>query len=127
MDISKIQEIHNKISELEKKAIETDSKKETHELEIQIRKLQDKFLDNLEEVLKEIPDKIKLKITVNKTVDFDTWDFKSWIADELLQRRDISDLNLIDELMISIKEDFDPSYEIDSGDINVIIDDDRFK
>ena len=74
-----------------------------------------------------IPDEIEIRIKVNKVVKFDTWNFKSWIGDNLLERDNLDDFDIIKELKISIDEDFDPSYEIDSEDVIIEFEDDRYK
>ena len=127
MDISKLKEIHEQIQELREKADRTDSKKETRAIEREIKTLELEFDDEVDNILEEIPDEIELRIKVNKVVKFDTWDFKSWIGDNLLERSDLEDLNIIKELKASINEDFDPSYEIDNDDVTVEFEDDRYK
>ena len=127
MDISKLKEIHEQIQELREKADRTDSKKETRAIEREIKTLELEFDDEVDNILEEIPDEIELRIKVNKVVTFDTWDFKSWIGDNLLERSDLEDLDIIKELKASINEDFDPSYEIDNEDVTVEFEDDRYK
>ena len=127
MDISKLKEIHEQIQELREKADRTDSKKETRAIEREIKTLELEFDDEVDNILEEIPDEIELRIKVNKVVRFDTWDFKSWIGDNLLERSDLEDLDIIKELKASINEDFDPSYEIDNEDVTVEFEDDRYK
>ena len=127
MDISKLKEIHEQIQELREKADRTDSKKETRAIEREIKTLELEFDDEVDNILEEIPDEIELRIKVNKVVKFDTWDFKSWIGDNLLERSDLEDLDIIKELKASINEDFDPSYEIDNEDVTVEFEDDRYK
>ena len=127
MDISKLKKIHNQIQELEEKADRSDSKKETRAIEKEIRTLELEFNNEVDNILEEIPDEIELRIKVNKVVKFDTWDFKSWIGDNLLERSDFEDLDIIKELKVSINEDFDPSYEIDNEDVTIEFEDDRYK
>ena len=127
MDISKLKEIHEQIQELKEKADRTDSKKETRSIEREIKTLELEFDNEVDNLLEEIPDEIELRIKVNKVVTFDTWDFKSWIGDNLLERSDLEDLDIIKELKASINEDFDPSYEIDNDDVTVEFEDDRYK
>ena len=127
MDISKLKEIHEQIQELKEKADRTDSKKETRSIEREIKTLELEFDNEVDNILEEIPDEIELRIKVNKVVKFDTWDFKSWIGDNLLERSDLEDLDIIKELKASINEDFDPSYEIDNEDVTVEFEDDRYK
>lgn len=127
MDISNLKKIHNQIQELKEKADRTDSKKETRAIEKEIKALELDFDNEVDNVLEEIPDEIELRIKVNKVVKFDTWDFKSWIGDNLLERSDLEDLDIIKELKGSINEDFDPAYEIDNDDVTVEFEDDRYK
>lgn len=127
MDISKLKEIHEQIQELKEKADRTDSKKETRAIEREIKTLELEFDDEVDNILEEIPDEIELRIKVNKVVTFDTWDFKSWIGDNLLERSDLEDLDIIKELKASINDDFDPAYEIDNDDVTVEFEDDRYK
>lgn len=127
MDISKLKEIHEQIQELREKADRTDSKKETRAIEREIKTLELEFDNEVDNILEEIPDEIELRIKVNKVVKFDTWDFKSWIGDNLLERSDLEDLDIIKELKASINEDFDPTYEIDNEDVTVEFEDDRYK
>lgn len=127
MDISKLKEIHNRIQELRLQADRTDSKKETKTIEKEIRILELDFDSEVDNLLEKIPDEIELRIKVNKVIKFDTWDFKSWIGDNLLERDNLDDLDIIRELKISIDEDFDPSYEIDSEDVIVELEDDEYK
>lgn len=127
MDISKLKEIHEQIQELKEKADRTDSKKETRAIEREIKTLELAFDNEVDNILEEIPDEIELRIKVNKVVTFDTWDFKSWIGDNLLERSDLEDLDIIKELKVSINEDFDPTYEIDNEDVTVEFEDDRYK
>lgn len=127
MDISKLKELHAQIVELRKKADATDSKRETYQIQREIDALESKFEDVTYELLDEIPNDIDLRITVNKVVPFDTTDFKSWVVDNILQRDDLEDLDLIEELKESVKEDFDPLYEIDTDDVNVEFEDARYK
>ena len=127
MDISNLKKIHNQIQELKEKADRTDSKKETRSIEREIKTLELEFDNEVDNILEEIPDEIELRIKVNKVVKFDTWDFKSWIGDNLLERSDLEDLDIIKELKASINEDFDPTYEIDNDDVTVEFEDDRYK
>lgn len=127
MDISKLKEIHNRIQELRLQADKTDSKKETKTIEKEIRILELDFDNEVDNLLKEIPDEIELRIKVNKVVKFDTWDFKSWIGDNLLERSNLDDLDIMKEFRASIDEDFDPSYEIDNEDITIEFEDDKYK
>jgi hypothetical protein len=127
MDISKLKELHTQIAELRKKADATDSKRETYQIQREIDALESEFEDVTYELLDEIPDDIDLRITVNKVVPFDTTDFKSWVVDNILQRDDLEDLDLIEELKEAVKEDFDPLYEIDNDDVNVEFEDVRYK
>ena len=127
MDISKLKEIHKQIQELRLQADKTDSKKETRAIEREIKTLELAFDNEVDNLLEEIPDEIELRIKVNKVVTFDTWDFKSWIGDNLLERSDLEDLDIIKELKASINEDFDPTYEIDNEDVTVEFEDDRYK
>lgn len=127
MDISKLKEIHEQIQELREKADRTDFKKETRAIEREIKTLELEFDDEVDNILEEIPDEIELRIKVNKVVKFDTWDFKSWIGDNLLERSDLEDLDIMKELKASINEDFDPSSEIDNEDVTVEFEDDRYK
>lgn len=127
MDISNLKKIHNQIQELKEKADRTDSKKETRAIEKEIKALELDFDNEVDNVLEEIPDEIELRIKVNKVVKFDTWDFKSWIGDNLLERSDLEDLDIIKELKSSINDDFDPAYEIDNDDVTVEFEDDRYK
>lgn len=127
MDISNLKKIHNQIQELKEKADKTDSKKETHAIEKEIKALELEFDNEIDNALEEIPDEIELRIKVNKVISFDTWNFKAWIADNLLERSNIEDLDIIKELKASINDDFDPAYEIDNDDITVEFEDDRYK
>lgn len=127
MDISKLKEIHESIEELRRKADSTDSKKETKALEKEIKSLELDFENEIDNILEGIPDEIELRLKVNKVIKFDTWDFKSWIGDNLLERDDIEDLDLIKELKTSIDEDFDASYEIDNCDVIIEFEDERYK
>lgn len=127
MDISNLKKIHNQIQELKEKADRTDSKKETRVIEKEIKALELDFDNEVDNILEEIPDEIELRIKVNKVVRFDTWDFKSWIGDNLLERSDLEDLDIIKELKASINDDFDPAYEIDNDDVTVEFEDDRYK
>ena len=127
MDISKLKELHAQIVELRKKSDATDSKRETYQIQREIDSLENEFEDVTYELLDEIPNDIDLRITVNKVVPFDTTDFKSWIVGTLLERYNLDDLDLIKELKESIKEDFDPLYEIDNEDVNVEFEDVRYK
>lgn len=127
MDISKLKEIHNQIKELKEKADKTDSKKETRAIEKEIKALELDFDNEVDNLLEEIPDEIELRIKVNKIVKFDTWDFKSWYGDNLLERSNLDNLDIIKELKISIDEEFDPSYEIDNEDVTIEFEDDKYK
>lgn len=127
MDISKLKKIHNQIQELREKADRTDSKKETRAIEKEIRILELDFDNEIDNLLEEIPDEIELRLKVNKVVKFDTWNFKSWIGDNLLERDNLDDLDMMKEFRVSIDEDFDPSCEIDSEDVIVEFEDDRYK
>ena len=127
MDISKLKEIHKQIQESKERADRTDSKKETRVIEKEIQILKVEFNDELDNLLEKIPDEIELRIKVNKVVKFDTWNFKSWIGDNLLEKDNLDDFDIIKELKISIDEDFDPSYEIDNEDVTVEFEDDRYK
>lgn len=127
MDISKLKEIHNRIQELRLQADKTDSKKETKTIEKEIRILELDFDNKVDNLLEEIPDEIELRIKVNKVVKFDTWDFKSWIGEDLLERNNLDDLDIMKEFRASIDEDFDPSYEIDNEDITIEFEDDKYK
>lgn len=127
MDISKLKELHAQIVELRKEADATDSKRETYQIQREIDALESKFESVTYELLDEIPDDIDLRITVNKVVTFDTTDFKSWIVGTLFERNSLDDLDLIEELKESVREDFDPLFEIDTNDINVEFEDARYK
>lgn len=127
MDISNLKKIHSQIQELKEKADRTDSKKETRAIEKEIKALELDFDNEVDNILEEIPDEIELRIKVDKVVKFDTWDFKSWYGDNLLERSDLDNLDIIKELKISIDEEFDPSYEIDSEDVTVEFEDDKYK
>ena len=127
MDISKLKEIHSQIAELEDKASATDSKKETYKIEQEIRALKREFEEILDNGLEEIPDQVELRLKVNKVVKFDTFDFKSWLCDNLLERDSLEDFDVNEELKVAISEDFDPTYEIDIEDVTVEIEDDRYK
>ena len=127
MDISKLKEIHSQIAELEDKASATDSKKETYKIEQEIRALKREFEEILDNGLEEIPDQVELRLKVNKVVKFDTFDFKSWLCDDLLERDSLEDFDVNKELKVAISEDFDPTYEIDYEDVTVEVEDDRYK
>ena len=127
MDISTLQELHKQITELRKRANETDSKRETHEIELKIKDLELEFESALDNILDQFPDEIELRLRVNKIVKYDIWDFRSWIGDALLQRVSLEDLDIMKELRESINEDFDPTYEIDSDDVLVEFADDKYK
>ena len=127
MDTSKLIEIHKQISELRKKANNTDSKKETYQIEKEIKDLQYDFEKVMDNLLDELPGEIELRARVNKLIYYDTWDFKSWIAGELLERDNIEDLDIMKELKTSIEEEFDPSYEIDDEDVTIEFVDDKYK
>lgn len=127
MDTSKLKQIHKSIITLENKIKETDSKKESRELEKQIDNLEFEFDDVLDEVLKDFPTEVPLKIKVDKVVDFDITDFRCNMLEELLIREDISNLDLNKELKNWIKENFEASYEIDDGDITVEFIDNEYK
>ena len=127
MDISTLQELHKQITELRKRANETDSKRETHEIELKIKDLELEFESALDNILDQFSDEIELRLRVNKIVKYDIWDFRSWIGDALLQRVSLEDLDIMKELRESINEDFDPTYEIDSGDVLVEFADDKYK
>jgi hypothetical protein len=127
MDISKLKKIHSQIQELKEKADIIDSKKETRAIEKEIKALELDFDNEVDNLLEDIPDEIELRIKVNKVVKFDTWDFKSWIGEDLLERNNLDNLDIIKELKVSIDEDFDPSYEIDNEDVTVEFEDDKYK
>jgi len=127
MDISKLKELHSQILELKKKAEATDSKRETRLIEREINTVELDFYDELYKLIDEIPDKIELRIKVDKVVSFETYDFTSWIENDLLERESLDNLNIIEELKIAIDEDFDPLYEIDNNDVSVEFKDDRYK
>lgn len=127
MDISKLKELHSEITELKKRAEATDSKKETYNLNKERIKLENKFKILAYDILDKIPDDLDIRVTVNKVIPYDTTAFKSWIVNILLDKSDINDLDLIEELKTSIDEDFDPVYEIDNEDITITIEDDRLK
>lgn len=127
MDISKLKELHKQISELRKKADSTDSKKETHQIEMEIKPLEYEFESALDDILDELPDEIDLRVKVNKIVHYDTWDFRSWIGDNLLQRDNLDNLDIMEELKTSINEDFDAIYPIDNEDVTVEFIDAKYK
>jgi len=127
MDTSKLKQIHKSIITLENKIKETDSKKESRELEKQIDNLESEFDNVLDGVLKDFPTEVPLKIKVDKVVDFDITDFRSYILEKLLIREDISNLDLNKELKNWIKEIFEASYEIDDSDITVEFIDNEYK
>ena len=127
MDTSKLIEIHKQISELRKKANNTDSKKETYQIEKEIKDLQYDFEKVMDNLLDELPGEIELRARVDKLICYDTWDFKSWIAGELLERDNIEDLDIMKELKTSIEEEFDASYEIDDEDVTIEFVDDKYK
>jgi len=127
MDISNLKKIHNQIQELKEKVDRTDSKKKTRVIEKEIKALELDFDNEVDNILEKIPNEIELRIKVNKVVRFDTWDFKSWIGDTLLERSDLEDLDIIKELKASINDDFDPAYEIDNDDVTIEFEDDRYK
>jgi len=127
MDILKLKEIHDQIQELREKADKTDSKKETRAINKEISTLELKFDTEIDNLLEEIPDEIELRIKVSKVVKFNTYDFKSWIGDNLLNRSNLEDFDIIKELKEFIREDFEPLYEIDNDDVNVEFEDARYK
>lgn len=127
MDTSKLIEIHKQISELKEKSNTTDSKKETYQIEKEIKALQHDFEIVMDNLLDELPGEIALRARVDKLVYYDTWDFKSWIAGELLERDSIEDLDIMKELKTSVEEVFDASYEIDDGDVIIEFVDDEYK
>lgn len=128
MDTSNLKKIHNQIQELKEKANRTDSKKETRVIEKEIKTLELEFDNEMDNILEEIPDEVELRIKVNKVVKFDISYFKSWIGENLLEERsDLEDLDIIKELKASINDDFDPTYEIDSDDVTIEFEDDRYK
>ena len=127
MDIVKLKELRSKIDELKVKARETDSKKETFKIEQEIRSLAREFEELVDASMPEIPDDVKVHIKVDKVITFDTSDFKSWLADDMLERLDLEGFDLKKELREAINEDLDPEYEIDYADITVTIEDDRLK
>lgn len=127
MDISKLKELHAKIVELRDRIEETDSKKETLELQRELDSLTSDFEDVACELLDEIPDEINLKLTVNKIVDYDTTFVKEDIIDNILERDDIEDLNIVEELKDAIFENYYPIDYLYDDDVSVEIADDRLK
>ena len=127
MDISKLKELHTKIVELRDRIEETDSKKETLELQKELDSLTSDFEDIACKLLDEIPDEISLKLTVSKVVDYDTTFDKEDIIGNILERDNIEDLNIVEELKDAILEGYCPTDYIYDDDINVEVVDDRLK
>lgn len=127
MDISKLKELHAKIVELRDRIEETDSKKETLELQRKLDSLTSDFEDVAYELLDEIPDEINLKLTVSKIVDYDTTFVKDDIIDNILERDNIEDLNIVEELKDAIIENYYPTDYIYDEDVNIEVVDDRLK
>lgn len=127
MDISKLKELHTEIVELRDRIEETDSKKETLELQRELDSLTSNFEDVAYKLLDEIPDEINIKLTVNKIVDYDTTFVKEDIIDNILERDDIEDLNIVEELKDAILENYCPIDYIYDDDLSVEIADDRLK
>lgn len=127
MDISKLKELHAKIVEVRDRIEETDSKKETLELQRELDSLTSDFEDVAYELMDEIPNEINLKLTVSKIVDYDTAFVKDDIIDNILDRDNIEDLNIVEELKDAILENYYPTDYIYDEDVNVEIADDRLK
>jgi len=127
MDTSKLQELHAEIVKLRNKIEDTDSKKETSELQRQLDSLEDEFEDVAYELLNEIPDEIELRLTVDKVVDYDTAFVKDDVVSNLLEMSDISGINLVEELQDAIINSYYPADYIYDEDIDVEIADDRFE
>lgn len=127
MNTSKLQEIHAKIVELRDRIEETDSKKETRELQKELDSLISDFEDVACKLLDEIPDEINLKLTVNKIVDYDITFIKDDVIDNILEKDNIEDLDIIEELKDTILESYYPTDYIYDDDVNIEIADVRLK
>ena len=112
-----MKEIIEKIKELEKLANQTDSKKQDFEYRQQIRELQRKLQENLNERLAAFPESIPITITLQKTIHFDTSDFKSWIL-SWIEDNEAYDVDLMEEFKDYFSEDFYIDDYVESGDYN---------
>lgn len=124
MDISKLKNLHSQIEELRERADATDSKKETYLIQRKIKELENNLESTAYDILDEIPDNIKLRLTVNKVINYDTTDFKNWMIDSLLERDNLDDLDIMEELKISIEDDSNCFYYLDSDDVNITLEND---
>ena len=109
-----MKEIIEKIKELEKLADNTDSKKEDFEYRQQIRELKRKLQESFDGKLNEFPAFIPIKITLNKVVNVDTFDFKNWIRDWVEDNH--YDVDLMKEFRDYFDENFYVDDYVDSGD-----------
>lgn len=99
-----MKEIVDEIKRLEELACKTDSKKEDFEYRQQIRGLKRKLEEDLDNKLKNFPEFVPVTITLKKTIEFDTLNFKEWIREWI--EDDMYDSNLVDEFKDYFKEEF---------------------
>lgn len=110
-----MKEIIEKIKELEKLANQTDSKKQDFEYRQQIRELQRKLQEDLDVRLGAFPESIPVTITLQKTIDFDTSEFKNWIQG-WIEDNEAYDVDLMEEFKDYFSEDFYIDDYVESDD-----------
>lgn len=117
-----MQEIIDKIKELRKLANETDSKKKDLEYRIEIKKLSRQLENYFDEQIRNFPDTVDITIKLNKTISYDTSNFKDWLMDYLEDNGyDIPDFNIKEQLEDYLEENFyveDHIYN-DAYEINI--------
>ena len=107
-----MKEIIEKIKELEKSANQTDSKKKDFEYRQQIRELQRKLQEDLDIRLDAFPESIPITITLQKTINFDTSEFKNWIRD-WIEYNETYDVDLMEEFKDYFFEDIEDYVDSD--------------
>lgn len=110
-----IQKTIKKIDELTQLANRTDSKKEDFEYRQKIRALARQLEEEVDKKLDAFPATVKIHIKVDKVIEYDTFDFKSWLR-SYMDDTDQYDVDLDKEFEDYFHENFYPEDYIDSYD-----------
>ena len=111
-------DLFEKLKDLQRRADATDSKKEDFKLRQQAREIARQLQEQIDSKLNEFPDELEITIKVNKTIKYDTSEFKSWLQ-SYIEDNELYDLDLMHEFDSYLEEDFYPSDILDYSDYKI--------
>lgn len=106
------------LKDLQRRANATDSKKEDFELRQQAREIARQLQAQIDNKLNKFPDELEITIKVNKTIKYDTSEFKSWLQ-SYVEDYELYDPDLMEEFVSYFEEYFDPYNFLDSDDYKI--------